>query len=549
MKPIKNNQKLFLIQTGLAILCFVVLAFVTKKTFYSSPKVNSYLSINEGVKEMAESTSALLDSLIEKNDVTFDPTSGKELEKVFSNLKQTKKEKFLMIGSSQLRVVKGENDLISYDKTVPNLVENLLKNKIQAYNLSLGGMSISEKLIVSNKASDLLNPENVLIAVTPWDCIADKIRPGVTAIESKVFSKQEIEPTKITKRKKGETLVFPLNINESISNNLEEFVSNNITIYAKRTGIKEWMFDEVVLASISEKEMQEKENAGIEPKADYWLTFKQDLDNITAWDKNEFKTGSRSLKIVNSKKNSAKWEGDIIYLNKHTNTFIFEGWSKTDSVSSDTKLLAIDHEITFTDNSTQWYYKKLRFNKGTHDWQKVSTKIVFDKPVKSIKPHLLFYGGTGTVWFDDISIYPIIDEKKENNIVPNPSAEAFSRERLNVSYSYNASRWEIIENNIISVIDHLALSKSKNKYLLLTPFWYTPKKSAYPQKEQYASLVKKIKAYCKSKKVKCIDASFILNKDNFGIYTNGKNKDKIDVLHFNAQAHEKLAKYVIKNLN
>ena len=28
----------------------------------------------------------------------------------------------------------------------------------------------------------------------------------------------------------------------------------------------------------------------------------------------------------------------------------------------------------------------------------------FDKPVVSVKPYVLLYKGTGTVWFDDISV-------------------------------------------------------------------------------------------------------------------------------------------------
>ena len=80
-------------------------------------------------------------------------------------------------------------------------------------------------------------------------------------------------------------------------------------------------------------------------------------------------------------------------------------------------------------------------------------------------------------------------------------------------------------------------------------FWHTDKKSAYPQKDQYENLVSEIKKYCNENSVKCIDASYILDKDNFGVYTNGSVRDKIDVLHFDAQAHEILAKYIIENLN
>jgi len=550
----KKEHKFFLIQIIIATVLFFIFSNVIRSLFYNSSKIESYLSINDGVKEMAKSTSTLLDSLIAKNDVTFDPTSGKELNKVFANLKQTEKEKFLMIGSSQLRVVKGVNDLEASVKTVSNSVERKLRNKIETYNLSLGGMTIPEKLIVSKKASEILNPENLLIAVTPWDCRADKIRSGVADINNKIFSKKEAVFEKRSVSKENNTLFFPLSVNKKISNSLEKLVDNHFSIYAERTGVKEWLSDQVSFRLTFEKELEEKDKIEIDAKTDYWVAFSQDIDNATAWDKEEFKTGSRSLKIVNSKKNSAKWEGDIIYLNKPTNTFVFEGWCKTTGVSEETELLAIDHFVTFTDNTTRWYYKNLQFDKGTHHWQQVKTKIIFDKPVKSIKPHLLFYGGIGTVWFDDIFIYPILNERRLDNIVHNSSAEILSKERpskekLNVSYSYNAKQWKLIEENMFLVINHLSKSTAQSKYLLLTPFWHTEKKSAYPQKDQYARLVNEVKMYCEQNNVKCIDASFILNKDNFGIYTNGDRKDKIDVLHFNEQAHQKLAKYIIKNLN
>ena len=44
-----------------------------------------------------------------------------------------------------------------------------------------------------------------------------------------------------------------------------------------------------------------------------------------------------------------------------------------------------------------------------------------------------------------------------------------------------------------------------------------------------------------------LNASFILSENNFGIYTEGDNKDKIDVLHFN-EGHTILAKFIVENL-
>ena len=542
----KKAHKLYLIQTAIALVLFILFAIFTETLFYSDNNIKSYLSINDGVKEMAGSTSDFLDSLIIRNDVTFDPTSGAELEKVFKNLKNSNKEKFLFVGSSQLRVIQGEKITNSYESLVSKKFEKFSNEKIQVYNLSLGGMTTPEKLIVSKKAIELLSPSNILISVTPWDCLSDKVRPVVTEINNKTFlKKKEIINNGIINKQKN-SLVFPLSINENVSDCLENMVEDNMTVYSKRTGIKQWLNDKV--ASLFTKTDDSLSSVSGQSMADYWLTLNQELDNKSGWDTKAVKTGQRALKISNSQKISSKWEGEIVFLNTPTNIFEFEGWSKADSVSATTKLYAIDYLITFTDNTIFWYYKNLKFNKGTHDWEQVKAIVSFDKKVKSIKPHLLFYGGTGTVWFDDIKAFPIIDGVKQENIIPNSGAELELKERLNVSYSYNKEEWNKIKENMFSVVNYLKSNTAENKYLLLTPFWHTDKKSAYPQKDQYESLVNDVKKYCEQNEVKCIDASYILNKDNFGVYTNGSVKDKIDVLHFDAQAHEVLAKYIIKNL-
>lgn len=551
MKPKKNTQKLFLIQIGLAVLCFIVLVFITKTKFYNSPKINSYLSLNDGVKKMASSTSSILDSLIIKDDVTLDPTSGKEIEKVLKYLKKTENEKFLMIGSSQLRVVKGlEKGKSGFNKIVSKKVQDFSKRKNQTYNLSLGGMTVPEKLIMLKKTSELLNPENVLISVTPWDCIADRVRKSVSDIKEKSFKNQETIKNEVGKAIIDIDLMFPLNINQNANNYLDTITNKNLFIYSKRTGINKWLDDETTSFLINVKTPFNPTNIISKfSMPDYWLTNSQKLDNKSGWDNIEFKTGKRSLKIINEEKTLSKWDGDIIFLEKPTNTFIFEGWMKAENVSSDTKLLAVDHKIMFEDNTDEWYLKNLKFDKNAKGWQQVKAIANFDKNVIAIKPHLLFYNGTGTVWFDDITINPVFDGKAEENIVPNPGGELELEERLNVSYSYNKEEWNKIKENMFSVIDHLASNKAKNKYLLLTPFWSNEKKSAYPQKNKYINLIKKVKARCKNNNVKYIDASYILNKDHFGIYTKGSVRDKIDVLHFNSEAHEILAKYIIKNLN
>ncbi len=545
----KKQHRLFLVQTLIAIGIFIIASTVVKNRFNKDPKAQSYLIFDEGVKIMAASTTALVDSLILKNDLTFDPTSGKLLDKVLNNLKYSQKSKFIIVGSSQMIAVQGQG-IEGYADIVSRKLNAYVKESYQLYNLSLGGMTTPEKIIMAKKGDEIIKADRILISVTPWDCISDKIRPEVKAVENKKFQaiKESVELEKgVTKTESDE--VFPLNVNSKITKSTEGLVKNSIDIYRNRSAIKRWLNNKTVNQPEGINDIVEAEEAFKSNMPDYWQTANQDLDNITAWDLVVAKEGTKSIKITNKNPQNAKWFGDDIILEKPTEMFQFEGWSRSQDASEDTKLYCLDFQVIFVDGTSQWYYKNLIFSKGTHDWEKVKTEVRFDKKVKAIKPHLLFYGGTGTVWFDGINAKPVYNGKVGENILPNSNFEVELKERQNVSYSYTDLEWKRIEKNMLSIVDFLSSQKNKDQnVLLLTPFWHTETKTAYPQKAQYDKLTETIKNYAVNKNVTFVDASHILSKSNFGIYTNGKRKDKIDVLHFNAAAHDKLAKYIIKKL-
>ena len=547
----QKKHEIFTIQMAIAIIAFVLSSLLVLNLFHKAPKAQEYLSFNEGVKKMASSSTALIDSLIIDNDLTFDPSSGKLIDKVLKNLKYTENNKFLIIGSSQMRAVQGKG-IDGYVYMVSRRMNNYLKNKEQVYNLSLGGMKTPEKLIMAKKSVEILQPQRILISVTPWDCLANEVRPSVKAIENKKYyiSNKRKHIEKPTSSSLMADKVFPLNVNDEISNSSNKFVEDNIEIYSNRSAIKKWLRNKVTgtLKGIKSDNVKEKEEDSFKTNIpEYWRTLNQDFDNISGWDKENSREGTKSIKIRNTISRNSKWLGDNITLNRPTKTFEFEGWSKAQNVSSDTKLYCLDFQVIFEDGTSQWYFKGLKFGKGTFDWKKVSTKVRFDKKVVTIKPHMLFYGGTGTVWFDAIKACPIYEEKTEENILPNSSFEIELKERQNVSYSYTITEWDLIKKNMFSIVDFLSIYK-KEGVLLMTPFWHNETKSAYTQNTQYSKLVEAVKDYCKEKNVFFIDASYILSKDNFGVYTKGSVRDKIDVLHFNAEGHDKLAKYIIKEL-
>ncbi|GAB1857457.1 hypothetical protein MHTCC0001_22930 [Flavobacteriaceae bacterium MHTCC 0001] len=539
----KNNHRIFVIQVIIALSVFLIISYVIKTIFYNDPKAKSYIYSNQGVKEMASSTSELLDSLIVKNEVTFDPTSGKELDKVFDNLKQTNKEKILFVGSSQLRVVQGKKITSTYKDLVSQKIEDYSKKIGQQYNLSLGGMTTQEKLIVAKKGVEFTNPDNILISVTPWDCISKNIRKSVNELKNKKVIKNQIVEIEKPKNKTRGLLKMNTEIEEYLSTKVER----SIEVYSKRAAIKSWLHNKTIRGV---KDGVLKEDLVEISLPEFWRTNVQELSNTTGWVEDEVKTGKKSVKIINIEGKNARWAGEEIALEKSTNTFEIEGWSKAENVSQNTRLYGLDIKMIFEDETSVWYYKTLRFSKGTHDWEKVNSTITFDKKVKKILPYLILYKGTGTVWFDDVRVLPIHNGYKSKNIIPNSSFEESLKQLQNVSYQYNDDQWTEIQSNIYSIVDFLAAQKSvKRKVLLFTPYWHNKSKTAYPQTTKYKKLRKSVKDYCAKYNVEFVDASHILSKDNFGIYTQGSVKDKIDVLHFDAEGHDKLARYIIKQLD
>lgn len=538
----RKDFRVFIIQVVITLAIVFGMSSIIKSLFWANPNAQSYLTFDSGVKDMAESATVLIDSLISKNDLTFDPSSGKLMDKVLKNLKYSEGNKLLVIGSSQMRVVQGEDILNSYQKLVSRKITDY--TKYNTYNLSIGGMKPSEKLIVAEKGVQVLQTTQILIAATPWDCLINEVRPSMKEIE-----KENYLPSKNNNRTSLQNKNFPLNVNDKITTSISKIIEKNIDVYSKRTAIKQWM-----VAAI-ERRPAEKMNFPIEKEndrsPDYWRTLFQKLDNISGWDHTISRTGSGSLKIVNTDSTLAKWLGEDIFLERSTAMFEFSGWSKAENATN-TKLYCLNFQVFFDDGTSEWYFRKLRFRPGTHDWERVSTKVQFDKKVIKIKPHALFYGATGTVWFDDLEARPIYGGVKGENVLPNPSVENELRERPHVSYKYSSSEWEQIQENMLSMIDFLSehgTENQKQNIFLLTPFWHKEEKTAYPQKEEYKKLVANVRQYCKKKNVSFIDASYILTNDNFGIYTQGSVRDKIDVLHFDAEAHDKLAKYIIKELD
>lgn len=540
----KNRQFLFLIQVAIAVIVFVLASKGMVYLFFNDANFKGSISLDSKVKSMAESAESLLDSLIANDEVTFDPTKGKEIDRVLSNLRQTEKTKILFVGSSQLIAVRGERDLNGHSKTTSEKLTYFTKQDLQTYNLSLGGMTVPEKLIIAQKAIEVLSPEYVIIAVTPWDSTKDRIRIGLSEVSEKKY-----QPKTKTDLKVENDLVFPLSLNEHVSTATNHIIEENLLFYSRKLTFKAWL-NEKISNLWKRSKIGEKAKTAVNTP-NYWATKSQKLTDETGWDSKEFKSGKRALKIENTEATNAQWFGDPIYLKKGTMAFVLEAWSKAEDVSEDTTLYCLYLNLMLEDGTERQVYKQLAFSKGSHDWEKVEAEIGFNQNVISIRPFLMFYGGTGTVWFDDITVAPIYEKQQGKNLAPNEGFEENSITAKNVSYLYSPKNWEIIYSHMASVVDFLSETERQSHTktaILLTPFWNNGINYGYPQLEEYNSMAKNIKNHAINNGVDFLDASYILSEENFKKYTKGENKDKIDVLHFNEEGHTALAKFIVENM-
>lgn len=334
----------------------------------------------------------------------------------------------------------------------------------------------------------------------------------------------------------------PETFNGFLNSSTKKIFKKNISVYNKRVGLRTWLED--IFERVSKTNKTTEETTVFRSAIpNYWQTQSQEYNDQKGWDSIVKKSGKKSLAIKKTKNpSSSQWFGANIPVSKPSKRFFVQAWSKAENVSDSTKLYCVYLNVSFEDGSRKFVYKNLGFKTGTHDWEKTEDTLTFNKDVVSKRPFLMFHGGIGNVWFDDVSIQNLEDNKTE--ILPNKSFEAMSENRKNVSYLYNKKQWETIFVNMKKLIDFTALNTKGKKAFLLTPFWQKETRAGYPQKGEYETLVNKINQYCKEKNVTFINASNILSSHHFSHYILGDNKDKIDVLHFNEDGHTLLARYI-----
>ena len=128
-------------------------------------------------------------------------------------------------------------------------------------------------------------------------------------------------------------------------------------------------------------------------------------------DTNTVHSGTVSMKCSTANATDIHCGYQVITLNQTIPKPIkLSGWSKALNVSGASNAdYAVYLDIFYT-NGTPLFGQTIPFSAGTHDWEYQDTVIVPAQPIGQIYCYLLFRNShTGTVWFDDITVFEIQD--------------------------------------------------------------------------------------------------------------------------------------------
>ena len=161
---------------------------------------------------------------------------------------------------------------------------------------------------------------------------------------------------------------------------------------------------------------------GREPEG--WnLRGNAEVDNSVA------RTGGRSLKMSRAEGEAAVHAFQKVWLNqREPREFVISAWSKAEGVTGPKdKNYSVWGDVCYVDG-TFLYGQAAPFDPGTHGWQRAEVRVRPKKPVAWVNVHLLLRGKhTGTVWFDDVEVREVGEER---NLISNASFERLKDEAL-----------------------------------------------------------------------------------------------------------------------
>jgi len=537
----EKAQKLFIKQAIISLIVLFSISIIAHSFFIKDESSLEYVAEANKLSNLRVSSGSILDKMILKNNVTYDPTNGVEIKKVLENLEKTNKKKILILGSSQYITLNDDWSEDKYLRRVDKLLQDKFNGNVVVHNLSLGGMTIPEKKIILEKVLGLYSYDIIITSIGPYDSFKEDVRSTISQLEN--IEINPVEP--ILSDNKLNQNNFNLSIpqlNEKIETDLVNKLNDNVAFMRNKSAIKLWIDDLLKNTNVKNKSK--------EPMA--WETFDQDLNNQTGWVSDFYKSSKRSLKIEKSNtKANSKWKGYKVLLEKPSQSIKFSSWYKTENVES-AKLLCMDFKIDFADGTYKWYYKNLSFKNGTNDWTYKENIFKSNKTITAVTPHILFYEGTGRIWVDNVEARAIYSNgNQSDNLIVNPNMEKFKSIREVYSIEFNNEQWETIYKNskgLLSYINKIVPKNTKN-YLLIPPAYHSKYKSTYSQVYKLNTFYSSLKSRSENSGIKYLDASKILNESHFVEYKTGKKKGFIEPLHFDSKGHKILADFLYKNIS
>lgn len=148
-----------------------------------------------------------------------------------------------------------------------------------------------------------------------------------------------------------------------------------------------------------------------------WLNWGNSPSNLFVWDTLTKHNGTAALKIVNPNSSASVWWQAVEGV-QAGQEYDIEGWVKTENVlsvnnSHGAMLYVVFKDIHGTALSEHWISPL----NGTQEWTKLRGTYVVPRGTEQVEVGVRLWGGSGTVWFDDMRMAP------SGNLVQNPGIE------------------------------------------------------------------------------------------------------------------------------
>lgn len=206
--------------------------------FRASPDAALYRRAGDRLVRLSEDAPETLRTLIQRDEVTWDPTNGSELQTVLAHLQKGWGERVLLLGSSQLLTVRDDRTVGAYTRRVDKVLQRESVRPLTVYNLSMGGMTAPEKALVLERAADAARFDRVVLALTLWDSVSASRRASLSRL-ARGFQRDRVPLGA------GDDRTGPAAVNRVVARFVERGLEEHVSFFRDRSAIQAWISDRV----------------------------------------------------------------------------------------------------------------------------------------------------------------------------------------------------------------------------------------------------------------------------------------------------------------